>query len=335
MKLRTTLLVVFLFSGVVFAYFYLSTSDKSPAPSSDSVHVGTMQLMALDPGDEVDWLQIQNKKKKLSMTFEKEIKGDEWMIRYPVIDTAETSLLEGLVSALKISTKARRLKGVKNWEEFGLSDPEIKIGVETKNKKKRRSLALGDPAPIGNFIFARWEDEDEYFLLNADFKKAFDQTLYSLRQKRVLRMPLKALTRIAIQVGGTQYELSKMEDEWYWVEPLSLLGEKIEKRDMDTFYGGLQQLFIKDFLDGTKKDKKDLGFSSKSPTLKVIGAPSVEETIYVGKELPARDALFALRKGEEHYFLIAKSNLDQFLGEVQTISKTYLKSPQSGVPAAS
>lgn len=328
MKISVTLTVAALFAAVAGAYFYYTPpSERKP---------GTIEApqRILPAGDTapIRWLQIQNFEKNEIVTLEK--KDGSWMIRYPVNYPADNMLADGLVTALKLSNRARRLLPEKSWDEYGLMRPAIKIGIETEAGPKREYLYLGDPSPVGPFVFARWEGDKEYFLVSNQLKDAFSKTLYSVRLKQVFRTPLNEVTRMRIRTLDKEYEVEKKQGEWYWLEPLELLGTKLPKKYVDQLVSQYGDLYVKEFLDQEKKPETEMGFSLTSPWIKLWGQDGKQtvEEIRIGKELPERDSFVALHGTEKIYFLIARMNVRKLFVIFETMAEE--AKGKSAAPAA-
>jgi hypothetical protein len=142
--------------------------------------------------------------------------------------------------------------------------------------------------------------------------------------KKVFRMPLKDVSKIIFHNSAGTWELAKVDDGWYWVEPLALLGDAVEKRDLDFVFLELERFHIKDFLDNVKKTKSEFGFLAQSPYLQIFNPQGEAETLRLGDELPARDAFYGMRDDEKTLFLISKSNLEDFFRELEGATRSHL-----------
>lgn len=317
MKTSVTFSVVALFAAVMAAYIYLVPEQSQQAAPKVTAPV---KIMPVEEKAPVHWLQIQNVENNETMTLEK--KDGNWMIKFPVVYPADTLMIEGLIAALRVSVRARRLLPEKPWDEYGLLRPVLKVGVETEGGK-RRYLYLGDPSPVGPYIFARWEGDEEYFLISADLRKAFSRSVYSMRLKQVFRTPLNEVTRMRIRTLDNEYEVEKKGDVWYWLEPLNLLGQKLEKKYVDQLVSQYADLYVKEFLDYEKKPENELGFTLTSPWIKLWGkdknAKEVE-LIRIGEEQPPRDSFIAYHGTDKIYFLIARSNVRKLFEIFETMA---------------
>ncbi len=329
MKLSVILVFLLLFAAVLGCYVYLSLEDWQSNPKLAGGGGQSMQLLPLKEGDSIRWIQIQNPAKNLTATLE--LEDGKWMLKYPVVDRADVLIIGGFSAALRLSTKARRLAREKGWEEYGLETPALKVGIETLKNRTRRYLCLGDKAPIGNFVYARWENGNDYFLLNADLKRVFDQTVYGLREKRVFRLALKDAVKVTVKTPEGGCEASKIEDGWYWSEPVMKMGEELPKQDLDFLFSEIERIHVKDFLDENKKSPEELELGSSAPRqMTVRNADGSEETLLIGEALPSRDAYYAMREGETNVFLVSKSKLDNFLHDLGAMANAAV----SGTKAA-
>lgn len=321
-------LLAFLLAAV---FYFLNPGDAPKTPEISAKEI--MKVMPLDEKSPVRWLQVQNLIKNETVTLEK--KDNDWVMIYPVKYPAETVAVQGLVTALKLSGRARRLIPEKDWEEYGLLKPNIKIGIQTEEGKARRYLYIGDESPVGPFAYARWEGEEEYFLIQRDLKRAFDRTVYSLRLKQVFRVPLKDVSKMRLRSMDQEYEVEKRADgSWYWLEPIPLLGKPLAKRYVDQIVSQYGDLYVKEFLDNEKKSPEELGFGILSPWIKLWGSDKKKpaEQITIGQELAPRDSFVGRREGEKGYFLVARENVRKLFQIFETMSQEALN-PQPETPA--
>lgn len=324
MKASVTVVFVGLFVLVAAVYIYLQPYQQ---PHLDQLEPAPMKLLSMEDDDEIVWIQIQNKIEKETVTLKRE--NEEWLIKYPIEYPANELMAEGLATALTVSKKARRLIREKGWEEYGLDEPDMKVGVETKQSGKKRYLHFGDTSPVGNFVFARWEDEEEYFLLDTQLKDAFNRSVYSLRLKRVFRTPFKEVAKIRFRTMKDEYEISSYDEKWFWMEPIPILGEVLDKDDRDKILAQMLDLHVKDFLDKENRKPAELGFTIMNPSIKLFKKEGSPEVLVLGDSVAGRDSYYGMREGEEVYFLISKENTDLLMQSVDEIAERYLEKGKS------
>lgn len=321
MKFSTTLVFLFLFVLVAVFFIYLDPLRQEPEPAAEKA---VMRLLPMDGEGEINLIEIQNNEKKESITLQRSPEG--WMLKDPVTYPAQNPMVEGLVTALRLSMKARRLLPEKGWDEYGLAKPSLRVGIEREDGRQRRYLDFGDPSPVTRHVFARWEGESEYFLLEADLKRVFEQTAYSLRQKRIFRNSVQEAAKIRIEIPkGESYEITKKDGNWFWMEPVALLGDAVEAEDANEVLTGVQRLYIKDFLDSEVAKPGEYGFYIFGMNIKVWGPEDGDkpEVLHLGSEFPAKDAFYGTREGEPTCFLVAQGNVKSLFETLARLNEKY------------
>lgn len=331
--MRFSLSVVFflLFLVVVSAYVYLVPSS-GPKPGSVSKPDLNSRLLQLEDNDEITTLEIENVSEKEKIIFVKEER--RWLLREPVQGAADKLLVDGLTAALTLSSTARRLTPESGWNEYGLENPPLKVGVATRKHQEIKRLYFGDKSPVGDFVFARWQNEAEYFLLDPNLMKAFQRSAYSFREKKIFHQPLKQLSTIRIQNESEVYEVNRQDSGWVWVEPIEFIGKPITPGDADLVVNMMRGLYIKDFL-GAETDAAEKGFGMLGPET-VLEMKSIEndvsEVLHLGEELPVRDAFYARKNEESEVFLVARDKIGEVFALFRSLASARLNgvSPSAG-----
>jgi hypothetical protein len=330
MKTSVTLTFTALFIAVGAIYLYYG----SPLPKSDTPAVpekGSLKLLDLEK-DAITLIQIQKPGSKETVTIEKV--GEDWMLKYPVNYLADKMMVEGLSAALRVSNKARRLVREKGWEEYGLLKPDLKIGIEAKGLAKRKYLLLGDPSPVAAMIFARWEDEADYFLLDARFRESFDRSIYSLREKKLVRLSLNDLQKIRARTFKGNYELSFENKTWVWTEPVARIGKEVPREQMYEVLLSLRDLYAKEFLDGHPVNETERGFSMTGPFVQVWDKNEKTSVVRIGNEVTEHDAYYGMIEGETIALEIARGNIQKFFSFFDAISALEKAPAPAAMPSA-
>ncbi len=325
MKFSTTLVFFLLFLAVGGAFLYFNqrpanhlsqpvsqTSDKESKPAE----APSKNAPVLDPAEKITWIQIQNSEKNETITLVKDDKS--WEVKYPVVCPASDGVVDEMVRTLMAAVKLRQLAPEKGWEEYGLLRPAIKIGLKTDAHPVRRYLLLGHESQVEDSVFARWEEEKNFFLVHTELKRIFDRSLYALREKRIFRIAPATVLKIHFEIGSEFYELVKRNDQWVWVKPQARRGMVVDQVSAEEFSTHLRDLFIKDFLD-EQKEKIDASFFKTGGTITVWGSGRQKEIFYIGQEAPARDAFYGKRDGENAILLIDRGILRSLLDTVRSM----------------
>ncbi len=323
MKFSTTLLFSALFGVVLFFYLRLQTPplemeveqlQRAPQPT---------QLLAVDEGDSLVWFQIQNLEKNEMVTFVRE--RGEWELKYPVNYDADDHVVDALIQKLVSTDIVEYLTPVKDWEEYGLLRPPLKVGIETKNSNNRRYLYLGDTSPVGNMIFARWDGEEDYFLIDQGVKEIFSHSLYSIRDKRIFKAPVHEISKVMIRIGSESYKIIRQGDVWLWDNPHALKGAALDFVQLSDLFDQLETLFIKDFIDDPEGDTSVYGFSSLGNTIKVWTTENESYSLTIGNSFATRSAYYAKRNAEDAVILVDHDRL-------RTLMETFMLMAGASAP---
>ena len=312
MKLSTTLAFSALFLAVAGFYIYLNPSSPAPLKTS-SDPASRLVLPVADKNGRVI-LQIQKIASDETITLERNTEG-QWVLRHPVNYPADNMMAEGLFTALRLSAKARRFVRDRGWEEYGLLKPALKIGVEMP-PQKRRYLALGDVSPTARLVYARWEGEEEYFLVDENLKKAMERSVYSLRRKNVFTLAPAEISRIQIRQAGKGYEFYKKEGLWVWTKPLALLGQAVPAGPFQSFEEAALGLYVKNFLD--EEDPSQFDLSGGGNSIEISNEKKIE-TLELGSETPEQDACYARKKNENVLLQVARSRVQSVFAQAEAL----------------
>ena len=325
MKIRTTLFLALFLAGLGSYYFF----SEKPFREAGA-ELAPIKILTLGEGDSLSFFHIENQVSKEMISLHRS--GKEWMLDYPISYPAEKFIAEGMASALTFSQRLRRLPFKGDEKGLGFDSPKIKIGIETQKEPKRRTLLLGEASPIGGGVFARWEGEDEYFLISPEIQASFERSVYSLREKKLFRFPWDGLVWIQIKAGEKVFRLQKTGGKWSWTFP-SLSGEIPADKVSDLVYS-FQSLYVKEFLDGKNPDKKEFGLQAKGSFIAVGGNGGTEERLILGARALGKDALYVLREKENIVLLVSEKNLRSLL-QMFEVSFQELKDANQGKTARS
>lgn len=303
MNLGRTLVFSFLFALVCGVAIYQTRLDKQIQTFvPDEVNRNVL----FDTQDAIRHIEILDRVKKTETVLRKE--NDRWYLESPVRCLAETRIADGMVMTARAASRQPRLRGEKDWGEYGLSRPDIEVRLDVPGKKAE-TLLLGGTAPFGNAVFARWDSERGYMLLPREMKEVFNQGLYALRDKRVFLTPGESVRKLYVEMGDLVYQWKKEEGQWYWMEPLTKFGEKISQEKIDNLLTALQGLYVKKFMDDEKRSRAELGFFIIHDRIKIESEFDLPEVFHFGNEVPLENAFYGLRENDGAVFLIDRGKV--------------------------
>lgn len=328
MKLGRTIVFTLLFVVVCAIYVYQTRLTRQVLTNvPDEVN----RTVVISSEDAIDRIELRDHLRKTQIALRKE--NGTWTLEVPVRYLAESQVAEGLVGAARMASRQPRLRAEKEWGEYGLAKPELEVTFDL-SKKKAAILLIGSQTPVGKAVFARWDDERGYFLLPAEMKSVFRQSVYGLREKRLFRAPVASFRKIYIEMGEHSCQWKKDGEDWYWFEPVSKFGQKIPAGQMDAVLEALQNLYVKEFQDNNKKSKAELGFfmihdririesEGSPPATQGEARPSSQggktETFYFGNEVPDRNAYYGFREGEDTVFFVERGKAIELLDLMRKI----------------
>lgn len=340
MKLVRTIVFILLFAAVVAIYLFQARLAKQTLTIvPDEVN----RTVVITPEDPVDRVELRDSIQKTELTLRKENGG--WVLERPVRYPAEGAIAEGFVIAARMASRLPRLQAEKEWGEYGLAKPDLEVRFDLPGKRTA-TLQIGAEAPVGKAVFARWTDERGFFLLPKEMKAMFRQSVYALRQKRLFRQPADKMRKIFVEMGEHSYEWKKddppeKQDEarpssqggrdWYWLEPVGRLGQKISPERIGLVQQSLQNLYVKEFLDDNKKSKAELGFFLIHDRIWIEYEDGKKEVFYFGNEVPEQNAYYGFLEGEDAIFFVDRAKVIQLLDLLQNVEKeTEDRRPETG-----
>ena len=326
MKTSTTVFLACVFTFLSVYYFFI---DRPPAgPASE---LPPLAILVLPEGDSVTWLEVRNHRAKETLAVRKE--GSAWNLEHPVSYPAEGYLVKGMISMLTISPRVRRfpLKG-KPKNELGLETPGLEVSLETAKGSGRRSLRVGAESPLGSGVYAQWTGEEEYFLIPPEVRAALERSAFSLRQKKLFRVPWDEVIWIRASDEGREYRLDKVDAAW--MGTLAKSRGEIPLEKVDKLIYALQSLYVKDFLDGKNPLQREYGLQEKGSFLTVGEGGGKSERLILGRPLKAgEDGRYAVREKEGLLLVVPGSKVKSLFSQFQETFRG-LESASPGKPQA-
>src|SRR3989338_4246600 len=126
MKLSTTFLFTVLFAAVLAVYLKTRPPSLLQDPVKKVFEIPSRKLLDLRSADQVVWLQLQNLEQQTTITL---IKRDgSWYVKFPLEDYADDELVHEMIKKLLSIYRQKIYQPEKDWEEYGLAKPGIKVG---------------------------------------------------------------------------------------------------------------------------------------------------------------------------------------------------------------
>lgn len=306
---KTVFLLLLLVLTAWFYYGKVRTQSSSGSFSAVSHEApARSRVLPLDSGESIERLTLKDHLKQTEISLS-QTADHIWQIDRPVQYPAESLVVDGLASLLRLTPRSRELS-LEGREQTGLGfdKPRLEICVSTGSKPVERCLLIGSDAAVVKGGYAKWADESRYFLVNVNFLSAFDKTLYSLRKKQVFDLFGKEISEIQFRSPDKERVLKREGDHWTMSKPneAGLSSDSVEA--LLTLIDGL---YIKDFLDGETPDDSKFGLTSRQGEIRILFKDGSEQILIWGLEAPGFDAYYALGSENKIPLLISRGKISE------------------------
>lgn len=307
MNWKRTLFFVAALSALSF-FYYAKLYQK---PSSNPVHSFSVEavpryVLELAKDDFVENLSLYDQSKATTISFEKDDNG-HWRIVSPVPFPAEPLIVDGFITLLKLTPRSRHLlMNQLDPKDFGFDEPHLKICIGISDQKPR-CLLIGSNSAIGQGAYAKWDDEESYFLVEEVFVKSFDKTLYSVRKKQIFSLLDDEIASIHFESSKKEIDILHEGKFWTLKKPIE---SAIGNQTMNMLLTELNGLYVKEFLDGEETSKLKSQLKQALRTIRVNFRNRYEQVLIQGQEANGRDAYYARLSEPETLFLVSKGKLN-------------------------
>jgi len=226
------------------------------------------QLSQLPPVDQKTISKIEISKADESILLTK--KDNQWFIA-PEEYLADQDTVSNMLDTIEDITLTAMVSESKSYERYDLV-AEKKISVKAwAGEERKRDFDVGKPASSFRHTFVKLADDDRVYHARDNFRRKFEQTVDSLRDKTVLTFEKEDIQQIRFANAEEDLLLSRIdsptvasteenptannpsarkeETSWQFTD-----GNNADKVKMDGLLNTLSNLRCKKYLDGTKKE---------------------------------------------------------------------------------
>jgi hypothetical protein len=299
--------VLFFIFILISGFYYLKVGKFSSGFFSQAPEAARSRILPLDSEETIERMTLKDHEEDTEISL-RQISNHEWRIEKPVHYPAESLVVDGLASLLRLTPRSRQLSMEKaGTAELGFESPRLEICVST-NRRKERCLEIGSEAAIVKGGYAKWEDESKYFLVNRNFLDAFDKTLYSLRKKQIFDLLDKEINEIQFRSQNKERFLKRQGKNWVLYKPKEM---GLASDSIDNLMVLLNGLYVKGFLDG--QDQSTLGLESSREAVRIIFKDGSKQTLTWGSEALGLDAYYALDSEDKTVLLISRGKINEMI----------------------
>lgn len=280
--LRSTLILVVIFLGLLGYYVYDSRQPEAPAaeekPKAFTVEADRIEELTVEaPGGETTKLR----------------KGSGgWEMLEPSATSADQTEATSIAQSLA-SLEIQRVidENPSDLAQYGLADPKVEIEFRASGQKTGTRLLLGDKTPTGGELYAKTPDSNRVFLVASYLEGTFNKTPFALRDKTVLKFERDKVTALEIARPKEALAFAKEGSEWNLTKPTRASGDYSA---IEGVIGQIQSAQMTTLASGEAKDLRQYGLDKPAVTA-IIVADRGRQTLEIGKPSPdgsvyARDA---------------------------------------------
>ena len=309
---------LFVFALALVASFYYFKVYERPSTerffsfSSDPARARILTLKKNEK-ESVNRLTLRDAAKGTQISFSKSGDGT-WHITQPIDYPAEPVMVDGFVSLLRLTPRARQLsfEGLEA-SEFGFDEPRLAVCISTDRTPEERCLLIGSEAAIAKGAYAKWQHEPTYFLVDVSFLSAFDKTLYAVRKKQIFTLLEKEISSIQFNSSKREFEIHHTGKHWLLKRPVEAILGPEAINDLLTH---LNELYVKEFLDHERWQDPKLGLKPASRVIQIKFQDGSEQVLFQGREMAGHEAYYA-QEGEDKTILLISS------GKLNNIEKMF------------
>ncbi len=189
-----------------------------------------------------------------------------WKIVEPLMADPEPDAVDRLARSLTEIRITRDLGQLPDVSPYNLADPPLKVVVRSTASKPPQTFVLGDPAPTGGGEYARLGEKGKVVVVSgADSLKS--STLFTLRDKTLLRFDPERLASLRIARGKDQATLSKVGGKWRLTAPV--LAPADESSISDLLFA-LERLSVQEFVEQKPSPSSLKGRGLDPPRARVL-----------------------------------------------------------------
>ncbi|MDP6524543.1 MAG: DUF4340 domain-containing protein [Kiritimatiellia bacterium] len=243
MRLRTTLWLI-VFAGLLLCavWFTMQRREKEDAEGRD------VDRFLASVAEDVQLLSVHT----ADVDIEAFRKGSTWFLRRPLTARADKGEIDRILSVLEtlsgrevVSSSQREARDL-TLADYGLLEPRARIVIG--DRIRRRTLLVGDDAPLGDLVYVRVVGESEVVAVPKVLLSVIPAGAEVLRDRALFHGDVARTSRLEIQSAETGFiQLLRNADGWSIQQPISTRADtgRIEEM-LDTLFSSVAREFVWD-----------------------------------------------------------------------------------------
>jgi hypothetical protein len=270
MKFKGTALMAAVFLGLVLYYFFV---DLPAEQKEKTKQEQAEKLLSLETEKVVEF-SLTGKGESIALKREA---LHNWQLTLPFSASGDSNEAEAFISEIADLKKTRTVEeSPKDLSIYGLSSPFYKIHFKFENNKEE-TLLIGNESPLGGHLYFKRESQPAV-MMAASSQSDFEKTVYSFRDKTLLKFNTGSIQRIQILREKNSLEFKKTGEVW------GISGDIRAQGNKDAIMNFLQTIQfsrVTEFVDETPDSLESYGLNP--PKLKlVLGFDGESQTLSLG-----------------------------------------------------
>lgn len=220
--------VLFLLAALIIIWGAYIFSESMVAKRQSALDLADRVLL-VDGVQEVLSVELSGKAFENPIIITRQSVNKAFGIISPIKSPADQGNVIQMVNALAMARTKKRIKAPQNLGDFGLDPPWIELKLKSA-KRKNQTIFLGDLSPTGESLYARPEAGSMIWLLPGAVKAGLNQSLFSLRDKKILDFVVLDVKEAVLQAHSSN----------------SLILRRKERKDADIWETGEKKKIHKD-----------------------------------------------------------------------------------------
>jgi Domain of unknown function (DUF4340) len=233
--------------------------------------------------------------KKPSGQIELKKEGDHWQIEKPLKTRGDDSRINDLIAQTLTTRIESFVTQQKEPGQYGLSEPSGTVQFYTEQQQKPVELQLGAEVDKDK-IYARLSTRDSIHIVPKKAKDVVDVNPNDLRDKKLVRIEMDIVDRVAIKGAGAELLLIREGEEWK-INGNMPGNEAMVKQLVNALEGAQITRFVADSASELQK----FGLKNPSVTVRFSSYASENTAETQAGEQPVAIITFGKTEGEEVY----------------------------------
>ena len=284
-----------------------------------------------------DFKLVRHEKSADQISEEDAAKVFEWRILEPIETLADKDQVEPMLSNLRGVKRRESFKPDSSIKEYGLENPQQWVEVEASpnNESQTVKIFFGGPAHQTHQIYAKVEGEDEIFTMSDYAMRQCQKSLFNLRDKTIIRLPLDEITGLKVVTRDTPFKITQPspDSKTWFIETPETQKTEADPQEIEKLLQTLRSNKATEIIDSPSSPSsyfqtdKYLARAVVQVTRAVSNSEKPElQTLFIGRLTPDFTGIYCQTEGEDRVMVARAKLLSEVQHDPNTLrDKTFFK----------